>query len=707
MENHSDFNVALILFFLVLFFIPLCNTQAQNLKAYEKAGDDAFAKKEYYNAVHYYDIVLKSKKSSGLYYKYAESCRLSHAYQAAEAAYKKVVDGKDKNRYPMLEFYYGITLKHNTKYSDAKRAFKYFLQSYRKDNFYKAKAEQELKSCDFARQLIKNTIPEDELTITHLSENVNTKYSDFGAHEVEGELYYSSLRFDRELEKGEKKNKDLHKRIISRLLSTPDQEKEKGKEIENLDIPHLHSANSTLSHDGKRLYYTRCSGKKSDSLRCEIFFSDLLESGKWAPSERLPNPINSNAATTTHPNLEWHSDSESEWLYFTSDRAGGEGGMDIWRVELKEDLTECEPYNLGPVINSIDAESTPFYDSKTNRLYFSSRWHYGLGGYDIFYSEHNKIGEWSEPVNLGVPFNSAANDLYYVRNLDDTTGYIASNRDGSRSLTKESCCNDIYRYAYLNPLPPPVIDTPDVVEVPLDTPDLVEVPLDTPDVVEVPLDTPDVVEVPLDTPVIVEEPIDTPVTDIVQNLDDLLPLNLYFHNDEPDSNVSVKFTNTPYEESYEYYTSLTEEYKDQYSNQFNPERAAAEQGNVQQFFDDQVRGEYNRTKEFFDKLLDVLSTGTKLQLYIRGYTSPRAEIRYNYALAHRRVASLRSFMLRYKNEAFKKYVDNKSLILKEAMLGETTVPDGVIGDYKDPRNSIYSVDASRERRAEISVLVRQ
>ena len=115
MENHSDLNLSLILFFLVLVFIPLGQTQAQNLKAYEKAGDDAFAKQEYYNAVHYYDIVLKSKKSPGLYYKYAESCRLSHAYQAAEAAYQKVVDSKDKNRYPMLEFYYGITLKHNTK----------------------------------------------------------------------------------------------------------------------------------------------------------------------------------------------------------------------------------------------------------------------------------------------------------------------------------------------------------------------------------------------------------------------------------------------------------------------------------------------------------------------------------------------------------------------------------------------------------------
>ena len=64
-------------------------------------------------------------------------------------------------------------------------------------------------------------------------------------------------------------------------------------------------------------------------------------------------------------------------------------------------------------------------------------------------------------------------------------------------------------------------------------------------------------------------------------------------------------------------------------------------------------------------------------------------------------------MLQYKGSAFKKYVNNAQIIIKEAMLGESMVPKGVISDYGDPANSIYSVDASRERRAEISVLIRQ
>ncbi|WMX13429.1 MULTISPECIES: PD40 domain-containing protein [unclassified Aureispira] len=706
MENRSNLFASLSCLTVVcLLLLPFVSLQAQNLKAYEKAADDAFAKKEYYNAMHYYDIVLRSKKTPGVYYKYAEACRLSYAYDVAEEAYKKVIDSKDKSRYPMVEYYYGVTLKHNAKYSEAKRAFKYFLDRYKKDNFYKAKAEQEMKSCDFAKKLVQQPIPESELEFTHLSEHVNTKYSDFGAHEIDSVLYYSSLRFDRKREKGEKKDKDLNKPLISKILTTPDHTKEKGKEQKDLNLPSEHSANSALSHDGNYLYFTRCSGKRSDSLRCEIYRSEKLADGKWSAPERLPNPINSNSSTTTHPNLAWDQTTQSEWLYFSSDRAGGQGGMDIWRVELKDDLSSSEPYNLGAVVNSIDAEVTPYFSTKENRLYFASRWHLGLGGYDIFSSDYNSNNEWSVPVNLGIPYNSAANDLYYVRNANDTTGYIASNRDGSRSLTKEACCNDIYHYAYLKASPPDTI--PDIVKVDtpkVDTPDVVIVPppVDTPDVVTVPVDTPDIVEVPVEVP-----PVSEPTPDVVQELDDLLPLSLYFHNDEPDSNVTVKFTNTPYEESYAYYTSLIEEYKREYSQQFGPERAAAEQGVVQQFFDDKVRGEYNRTQEFFDRLLEVLEKGAKLKLYIRGYTSPKAEKKYNIALANRRVSSLRNFMMGYKNGAFKKYVNQKDLIIKEAMLGESLVPKGVSDDHKDPANSIYSVAASQERKAEISVLVRQ
>ncbi len=283
-------------------------------------------------------------------------------------------------------------------------------------------------------------------------------------------------------------------------------------------------------------------------------------------------------------------------------------------------------------------------------------------------------------------------------NEDDTTGYLASNRDGSRTLTKEACCNDIYRYAYLTP--DTFVDTPIVV---------IDVPVDTPSIAIVPpppsVDTPSIAVVP--PPVDTQNPPVTTSSIIIEELEELLPLSLYFHNDEPDSNVRVQTTKTPYEESYAYYIGLLPEYREKHTQQYSPERAAVEQTMVQQFFDNDVRGEYNRAPIFLDKLSKALEQGVKLKLYIRGYTSPRADENYNIALAHRRVASLRSYILRYKRGMLKTYLDSGQLVLKEAMLGESVAPTGISDDINDPANSIYGTAASRERKAEISVIVEQ
>jgi tetratricopeptide (TPR) repeat protein len=671
------------------------NLFAQNLAAYQKAGDDAFAKEQYYNAMHYYDIVLKSKKTADVYYKYAEAARLSYAYESAEKAYSEVIKSREKRQYPLVEYYYGMVLKHNGKYNDAKRAYKYFLDSYTKETFYRAKAQQEYNSCDIAKQLVKDSISSDSVLIVRLDNKVNTPYSDFGAHEIDNELYYSSLRFDRKRPKGEKKDKETRgDKLVSKLLTSEDKGAKKGVLLDVLNDKAQHTGNSTLSHDGTTLYFTRCSGKKTDSLRCEIYKATKKSDGTWGTAVRLPNPINSNSATTTHPQIAWDADSETEWLYFVSDRAGGEGDLDIWRVALKGEDDSYEPLNLGAPINTKDAEVTPYYDSKRKRLYFASQWHYGLGGYDIFYSEDQASG-WSDPINMGVPFNSAANDLYYVVNADDTSGYFASNRDGSRTITKEACCNDIYRYDYQKstPLPPP--DTPVIVQVPVVPPDTIP---NT--VVVTTVDTP-VTAIPIDTPVT------TVVTTTVSKLNDLLPLQLYFHNDEPDSNTMSIRTNTLYEESYNHYISLIDKYKQEYAGQFNPERAVYERDNVDNFFTNDVEGEYNRTGEFITQLAEVLEQGKRLKLYIRGYTSPRASERYNIALAHRRVLSMRSYILRAQNNRLQPYVNNGQLIIKEAMLGESVAPKGISDEYEDSQNSIFGLDASRERKAEISVIVEQ
>jgi hypothetical protein len=665
----------LSLFFILLFLLGTSAIFSQTLNAYEKAADEAFDKEDYYNAVHYYEIVLKSKQKPGIYYKYAEACRHSFAYKKAETAYQKVIESNEKSRYDKVEFYYALVLKHNAKYDEAAQFFESFTRSKAAVGYYKDKALQELASCPMAKNLFEN--PSDSVKIERFGDNINTEYSDFSAHEIgEGDQFiYSSLRFDRKPEKNEKVE---DKRMISKLLLA-ESEEGKGKEIGKLNTKEDHNANSCLSPDGKRIYFTRCSGQNNDSVICRIYLSRLQEDKSWSKPTLLPAPLNLVGFTHTQPSIAVEND--SEWLYFASDRPGGLGGMDIWVSKLLSDTVTDIPKNLGEQINSVDNEATPFYHSKTKRLYFSSQWHQGLGGYDVFFAEWDNDA-WSKPNNLGVPVNSAANDFYWILNKDDSTGFFASNRSGSMTITEESCCNDIYKFAYLRKISPP--DTAILAVLPPDTLELAVNKKDT-------VSTIAVVEVP-----VVENKIPT-----LEEINKDLPIRLYFHNDEPDSNVTVSYTKKPYELPYYYYLSLQPTYEKEYSGQFKAENQLIAAKKVNDFFELEVKAEFAKMNLFFDNVLELLKKGANLEIQIKGFTSPRSYSSYNIALGQRRVMSVKNQIMTHKNGALSEYYKKGNLTVKELSFGETTAPKGISDAFNDPKNSIFSVEASKERRVEI------
>jgi hypothetical protein len=656
---------------LALFFIP--KSWSQTLNAYEKAADEAFEKQDYYNAVYYYELLLKSREKPAIFYRYGDACRLSHAYKKAEAAYKKVIDSEERSRFEKLNFYYAITLKHNGKYDEAAKFFEQFSKSGVADEYYQKKAVQELKSCELAKIMVEN--PDKNISLKRLGDNINTEFSDFGAHQFQDSgLIYSSLRFDRKQLKDEKPDA---KRLISRLQFAKD-ETSNAKDIAVLNVLHEHSANSCFSPDESRIYFTRCSGENSDSVICKIYFSIFLANDKWSNPIELKGFQNYPNNTFTQANIALQEG--AEWLYFVSDMPGGKGKNDIWRAKLENDSTVINFENLGAPINTIDHEASPFFYAKENRLYFASQWHLGLGGYDIFYADL-KDGKFSEPVNPGVPLNSAANDFYWAINRDDSTGYFASNRSGSLAITEESCCNDIYKFTLSEKL------FQDSIPLPPDT--LLIVSQNTEK------DTNSIAKVEI--PELSPEP-------NVDDLNKMLPIKLYFHNDEPDSNVTVSYTLKPYSEPYGYYISLQNAYAASHSSQFTGENQTLAVKRVNDFFEKEVKFNYSKMNSFFDSLLVFLAKGEKMEIQIRGFTSPRSYNAYNQALGNRRVMSLKNQILQHKSAAFLPYINSGTFVIKELSFGETQVPAGISDRLNDPRNSIYSVEASRERRVEIVFL---
>ena len=175
----------------------------------------------------------------------------------------------------------------------------------------------------------------------------------------------------------------------------------------------------SLSWDGTEmfLYY-------DDEYIGNLYYS-RFEDGAWIPAVKLEEPI-STKYWESHACL----DREGTTLYFTSNRKGGFGGLDIYRSQRQTDGSWGEPVNLGPTVNSPYNEETPFITADGNTLYFSSYGHYNMGGYDVFYSRKKADGSWGEPVNLGYPINTTDDDLFFQPLQNGFEAYYAlySNR---------------------------------------------------------------------------------------------------------------------------------------------------------------------------------------------------------------------------------------------------------------------------------------
>ena len=185
---------------------------------------------------------------------------------------------------------------------------------------------------------------------------------------------------------------------------------------------------TSISNDGKTLYLY------SSADYDGIIYTTRIENGTWTPIVKLNENINTkyweSHATVSH---------DDKKLYFTSNRKGGYEGLDIY-VSERDSTGDWGPAkNLGPVINTPYNEESPFLSKDDKTLFFSSRGHFNMGGYDIFYSTLLPDGEWSVPLNVGFPLNSTDDDVFFKPLNEGYEGYFAKEQAGGFGQ------QDIYR----------------------------------------------------------------------------------------------------------------------------------------------------------------------------------------------------------------------------------------------------------------------
>lgn len=195
---------------------------------------------------------------------------------------------------------------------------------------------------------------------------------------------------------------------------------------------------STRYHEGPAMFYSQfermilnrnqtatVEGRENVYERRLALYDALFDekNSRW---DVTPLPFNEVAYSFAHPSIS----EDGNTLYLISDKPGGYGGTDIYRV-LRTDNVWGKPFNLGPVINTAENEVFPYLINNT--LYFASNGHGGLGGTDLFQCSKTMNG-FSPPVNLGYPLNSTADDFSLIATMDQRTGYFASARNGNDDL---------------------------------------------------------------------------------------------------------------------------------------------------------------------------------------------------------------------------------------------------------------------------------
>jgi outer membrane protein OmpA-like peptidoglycan-associated protein/tetratricopeptide (TPR) repeat protein len=183
-----------------------------------------------------------------------------------------------------------------------------------------------------------------------------------------------------------------------------------------------------LSIDGKSLLLNAYDPYMSG----DIYLAEYINR-QWSGMSKLNENINTRF-NETHASFS----PDGKYLYFTSDRKGGFGGLDIYRSSRDNQGNWDAAENLGPLVNSPYNEESPFLTGDGKTLFFSSQGHYNMGGYDIFMSGQDGRG-WLPPVNVGFPLNTTDDDLFFFPLGSGRTAYVASILPGSAQ-------QDIVRY---------------------------------------------------------------------------------------------------------------------------------------------------------------------------------------------------------------------------------------------------------------------
>lgn len=393
----------------------------------EKKAMKSFRYGKYQNVINYYKSILaKDPANSKANYYVAESYRLSNRIKEAEPYYAKA-KGRDVNRDSVI-LYYAHALKANGKYDEAKAQLEDLAVSTKNEDF-KGRVQKEIDGLDYINEL---SYKKSYYKVKSL-DAVNTPLSEYSPAYLNGELYFTASRDDSrtylatgtpftKLYKAKTSGANVDAATISPLP-------------EKINTPNVNDGCVTFSPDGRIMVFAKGnSGKKKGNPDVDLYIS-RYRNGEWEE----PRQININQPDSWESTPAFGPDGKT--LYFSSNRKGGFGGLDLYTARMDSRGRFSRVRNLGPDINTSGDELFP-YVSEGNKLFFASDGHPGFGMLDLF--EVKRANGRDVIENLGKPMNSTSDDFGIFLFKADR-GFFTSNRENGKGD------DDIYTFVNEDP----------------------------------------------------------------------------------------------------------------------------------------------------------------------------------------------------------------------------------------------------------------
>lgn len=329
-----------------------------------------------------------------------------------------------------------FALKRLERYAEAKESFKNLGIEIGSPYEYR----REINACDIAMGWKK--IPQPEYQVTLLEES--TSAADYApAFYKERELFFSS---DRNNSSGEAIYNWTGNRYSDFFVFNPD-----NTTVRNYGAPFNTADNEgtiSFTADFREAYFTRCTGARREDAFCRILVSEF-DGNAWKAPRQLE--FQERGINYGHPSIS----ADGKTLYFSCQHPDGWGGYDLYTVQKAADGGWSEPKILSRTVNTIGNEQFPFIYGDT--LYFSSDFHPGMGGLDIFRTYRMPNGEWAPVFNLKPPLNSGSDDFAIAISPEKSdkagvveSGFFSSNRPGAGN-------DDLYRFDRYPPPPAPPV----------------------------------------------------------------------------------------------------------------------------------------------------------------------------------------------------------------------------------------------------------